>query len=176
MRIVLSIIVTICCMSGELPAYADRYPAGLSNHRFNGSNKPATVAGITTLHINDHQCSDVDYGDGRGENDCYNGNIRSVLSHQPQAVLNENWEYRFDIWVDPSFSYPGFYNDHARDFMPGSFDSRLRIASWEGPFIHNFLYAVKVDAKNGISFLGKECQSKSSFGEWVAFSMNWLGE
>jgi hypothetical protein len=68
--------------------------------------------------------------------------------------------------VDPAFAYPGYYNGHA-----AGWDSRLRIASWEGPLLHNFLYMVKLDTTNGITFLTKQCQLPERFGEWVAFSM-----
>ena len=158
-------------------ASADRYPNGFSSHKFNGSTKPTTQNGVTTFHINDRECSKVDYGDGRGENDCHNGNVRSNL-HGPDERVGDSVEYRFDIWVDPATAYPGFNNDHAIGFLPGAMDSRLRIASWEGTFLHNFLYILKLDATNGITFLGKVCQPKKQFGEWVTFSMKvrWAGD
>ena len=151
---------------------ADPYPAGLFNHPFNGSSKPVTKNGITTFKILDRQCSNVDYGDGRGENDCKNGAVRSVLVRSAQARLGSKAQYSFDIWINPGFSYPGFNNPMSTGFLPDSWDSRLRIASWEGPFIHNFLYMLKADARHGVSFLGNECQPSSKFGTWVSFSMN----
>ncbi|MER9002252.1 MULTISPECIES: hypothetical protein [unclassified Mesorhizobium] len=151
-------------------ALADKHPAGFKNHRLNGPSKPVTKDGVTTFKIFDRKCSSVDYGDGRGENDCHNGNIRATLIG-PESKTGESVEYRFGLWVDPAFNYPGFYNDHAIGFLPGALDSRLRIASWEGPFIHNFLYMLKLDSAKGVTFLGNECQSPGRFGSWVAFSM-----
>jgi len=149
---------------------ADPHPKGFSNHRFNAV-RPVTKGGVTTFRIQDKQCSKVDYGDGRGESDCYNGNVRSILIYHPDARLNSALEYHFDIWIDPSLSYGGFYNDHSIGFLEDALDSRLRIASWEGPYLHNFLYMLKVDTIHGITFLGNQCQPKERFGQWVSFSM-----
>lgn len=60
-------------------ALADKFPADFKNHGLNGPVRPVTKGGITTFQIFDRKCSSVDYGDGRGENDCHNGNIRSTL-------------------------------------------------------------------------------------------------
>ncbi len=160
--------------SASTSALPDAHPKGYSNHRFNAV-QPTTRGDITTYTIHDKQCSEVDYGDGRGENDCRNGNVRSNLISGSQARLNQAIEYRFDIWIDPSFNYGGYYNDHASGFLPGAIDSRLRLASWEGPYLHNFLYMLKADKTNGITFLGAPCQSSSEFGHWVSFAMkiNW---
>jgi hypothetical protein len=165
--VVFAVIGLICASS----ANADPHPKGFTNHKFNGPSKPVTESGITTFKIFDEQCSNKDYGDGRGESDCVNGNIRSTLVRHPEDKLSESVEYQFDIWVDPTFQYRGYYNNHATGFLTDSLDSRLRIASWEGPFLHNFLYMLKLDAINGITFLGHQCQPKVRFGQWVKFSM-----
>ncbi|MEX0852057.1 MAG: hypothetical protein WD036_02050 [Bauldia sp.] len=164
--IAVALLAFLCASS----ANADPHPAGFFSHKFNGPSKPVTENGITTFQISDEQCSNVDYGDGRGESDCYNGNVRSVLSG-PSFTMGDRVEYRFDIRVDSAFAYPGYRNGHAVGFLRGGWDSRLRIASWEGTFLHNFFYMLKLDATNGITFLGQQCQSPDRFGEWVAFSM-----
>ena len=122
------------------PALAtnDRPPKGFSNHKFNDGHNPSTKDGITTFIIRDKQCSHIDYGDGRGENDCHNGNVREVFSYCCQAKMGQAVSYKFDVLIDPSFAYSGFYNDHSLGFIADGLDSRLRIASWEGQFLHIF--------------------------------------
>ncbi|BAV47465.1 hypothetical protein MesoLj113a_18590 [Mesorhizobium sp. 113-1-2] len=164
------LFVTLVAALFSSSALADKFPVGFKNNGLNGPLRPVTKGGVTTFQIFDRKCSSVDYGDGRGENDCHNGNVRATLIG-PDGKIGESMDYRFDLWVDPSFNYPGFFNGHAMGFLPGGLDSRLRIASWEGPFIHNFLYMLKVDATKGVTFLGNECQSPARFGSWVAFSM-----
>ena len=83
-------------------------------------------------------------------------------------------QYSFDIWIDPSFSYPGYGSPHAAGFLADGWDSELRIASWEGPLLHNFLYMLKVDNRHGIGFLVQPCQPRDKFGTWVSFSMTVL--
>ena len=168
-------LVMAVAVSATQPAHADGNPKGFATHRFNGSVQPVTKDGITTFRILDKQCSSVDYGDGRGENDCRNGNVRSALVARGNAKIGSTVEYSMDIRIDPSFAYPGFYNDHSIGYLRDASDSRLRIASWEGPLVHNFLYMLKVDARHGVTFLGKQCQAPAQFGNWVSFSMrvNW---
>jgi hypothetical protein len=153
-----------------LPAVAGPHPAGLKPSRLNGPTPPITNDGVTTFTIHNEKCSKVDYGDGRGENDCSNGNVRSALGDGDRR-LGEALEYRFDIWVDPSFRYKGFYNDDAAPFRPRAWDSRLRIASWEGQFIKNFIYMLKLDATDGITFMAEVCAPPARFGTWVPFSL-----
>jgi len=61
-------------------ATADPLPKGFERHKFNGSVRPEVKDGVTRFEIFDRQCSNVDYGDGRGENDCRNGNVRSTIA------------------------------------------------------------------------------------------------
>ncbi len=162
---------TVLALCLPKPAQADPHPRGFTNHRFNDGRNPFTKGGVTTFAISDKQCSKVDYGDGRGENDCHNGNVRQNLVFNKEARLGQTISYNFDIWVAPGFKYPGFSNSHAQGFLKNSLDSRLRIASWEGEFLHNFIYMLKVDSINGISFLGNVCQPRADFGKWVSFEM-----
>lgn len=154
-----------------IPAQADPLPDGFELHKFNASQTPTTTDGITTFHVIPNDCSDVDYGDGRGESDCVNGNVKSIIRYERDAKLGESVEYKFDVQIDPSFKYPGEYNLDALPFRPGGWDSSLRIASWEGPYIKNFVYMLKADATKGITFFGQQCQSPDRFGEWMSFSL-----
>jgi len=150
---------------------ADPLPRGFSLGGDDTPTKPVTKDGVTKFQIFDKQCNPVLYGDDRGESDCTNGNIRSDMQFSPEAKIGQIVEYDFDIQLNADFAYPGYRNDHAFGFYPGAWDSRLRIASWEGPLLHNFLYMIKADAKNGISFLARQCQAPEHFGDWVRFSM-----
>jgi hypothetical protein len=152
-------------------ARADSLPFGFKANDFNGSGKPVTKGGITTFQIFDQQCSKVNYHDDRGESDCTNGAVRSSAAYSPQAKMGQTLEYRFDIQVNSDFTYAGYPNTFAEGFYPDGWDSRLRIASWEGPLLHNFLYMIKVDARNGVSFLARQCQAPDKFGSWLKFSM-----
>jgi hypothetical protein len=160
------------------PALADPPPKGFEPHRFNGSTAPVTEGDVTTFHIEDKECSTVDFGDGRGESDCLNGTIRSMYGYEPWAQLGQALEYRFDIKMDPELQYEGYYNLDAAGFEPQSWDSHLRLATWEGTFLHNFIYILKASRKNGLTFAGELCQAPEDFGKWVSFSMKvkWTGD
>ena len=165
-----SFVVLVFLLSSAI-ASAASLPHGFSPSQFNGSVKPVAKNGVVTFQIFDQQCGHRNYDDNRGESDCTNGNVRSSANYAPDARMGQTLEYRFDIQVNSDFAYPGYSNDMAAGFYPNQWDSRLRIASWEGPLLHNFLYMIKVDAKNGISFLARQCQAPDHFGSWVAFSM-----
>ncbi|MBN8994083.1 MAG: hypothetical protein J0H94_02580 [Rhizobiales bacterium] len=163
--------IAIFVMLAAVQVRADPLPRGFSLGGDDTPQKPVTKDGTTTFQIFDKQCNNVPYGDDRGESDCTNGNIRSDMQFSPEAKMGQLLEYRFDIRLNADFAYPGYRNDHAFGFYPGAWDTRLRIASWEGPLLHNFLYMIKADAKNGISFLARQCQAPEQFGNWVSFSM-----
>lgn len=154
-----------------MSAVADPHPAGFEPHKFNGSHPPVTEDGVTTFRIENEQCSSVDFGDGRGESDCLNGTVRSVFGYSPQAELGQTREYRFDVRVDPSLAYEGYFNDDSIGFEPRGWDSLLWLASWEGTFLHNFIYILKASKRTGITFAGEVCQTPEDLGEWVSFSM-----
>lgn len=171
--VLVAVLVTACQMDSNNAGQSldsSRHPLGLRNHNFNGSVQPVTQNGITTFTIRNHECSKVLYGDGRGEHDCRNGIVRSNLSSYDSNV-GAVMEYSFDFMVDPAIKYSGYYNDHARSYLPGSRDSRLRIASWEGNRLHNFLFSLKLDARKGVWFLDRTCAGPQTFGKWVNFSM-----
>lgn len=154
-----------------LPVLADPLPEGFRPYVLNASQAPTTTDGVTTFHIIPDECNPEDYGDGRGESDCLNGNTKSVIQRTRDAKLGQTLEYKFDFWVDPDFGYEGEFIREALEFRPEGWDSRLRIASWEGPFIKNFIYMLKLDAKNGSTFFGRVCQAPDKFGSWATFSM-----
>lgn len=167
-------ILSLAMLAGALfvtPVSADPHPKGFEPHKFNASTPPVTENGVTTFHIENGECSNVDFGDGRGESDCINGTVRSVFAHMPRAELGQIVEYRFDVRVDASIAYDGFYNVDSTGYEPNAWDSNLWLASWEGTSLHNFIYILKVSKKTGITFDGKVCQAPEQLGEWVSFSM-----
>lgn len=149
---------------------ADPHPMGLRNHSFNGSVQPVTEAGVTRFEIRNQECSEVTYGDGRGESDCYNGNVRSTLSPHITAT-NGTWTYAFDVRVPEPVGYRGWYNDHACGYLDLCMDSRMRIAGWEGNRLHNFLYLLKLDGRRGVYFLDETCVGPDALGDWNSFRM-----
>jgi hypothetical protein len=167
-------ILTLAVIAGALlatPVLADPLPGGFFDHPFNGPTKPFTEDGVTTFQVFEGGCSDVDYGDGRGESDCSNGNVKSQIGYRTHAKLGETLDYSFELWVDPAFAYAGAFEYDSTPFRAGGWDSNLRIASWEGPDIKSFVYMLKLDSTNGATFFGKQCVAPADFGKWVKFSL-----
>jgi hypothetical protein len=150
-------------------ANADPLPVGFQESRLNASNGPVVSSGEITFHIVPQDCSNVDYGNG--ETDCITGSTKNNIFYEKPANLGDTVEYKFDIWVDPAFSYQGYSQGETTRFGGKGRDSRLRIASWEGPARKNFIDMVKLDLSKGISFRFQQCQAPADFGKWVTFSM-----
>ena len=117
-------------------------PSGFKNHIFNGKN-PKTAGGVTTFHVQSGDCSSIDYGDGRGESDCYNGNLRSHIKHNTHARLGESYLYSFEIRVPDGFNYAGGPN--LRSLLEVIELGRVR-------GIKNHLYTFHLDARRGLTF------------------------
>ena len=115
------LIASLAVLAGAIfvsPAVADPLPSGFFLNNFNGSTEPVTIDGVTIFHIEDGECSNVDYGDGRGESDCLNGNVRSEVVQDPWVKVGRTLEYRFDLQVDRSLQYEGYFNHDAAGFEP----------------------------------------------------------
>jgi hypothetical protein len=164
----LSVFVVLLLTS---QAWADDLPDNFGPNRFNGSGNPHTEGGVTLFNILNEECSSVDYGDGRGENDCLNGNVRSNIGYERETHVGDALEYRFDIRVPTNLNYAGYHSEMAAGFLPDAWDTYLSVASWEGNLLHNFIYQLKLDTTKGLAFLGRTCQPADRFGEWVKFSM-----
>lgn len=152
-------------------AMADQVPHGLKRHWFETSNRPVTDGDVTYFKIIDKLCSNQPYPDGRGESDCKNGLVRSNLVGEVDVPIGYTSEYKFDLWMQPNLKYRGWDNELAYASTHTMHDSKLRLASWEGENVHNFIYVLKADAVAGITFLGHVCQSPRDFGHWVRFYM-----
>lgn len=168
----LAAILAVLGSLNAVPTLADPHPPGFLEHEFNASAAPVTSAGITTFQIFEAECSNVDFGDGRGETDCINGNVRSTLHERTWRQLGETVTYSFDVSIDPGFAYEGWPNGEANGLEPGSWDSKFHLAQWQGPLVHNYLYLLKASTRNGMTFLGQQCQPAEHFGTWVTFSMS----
>lgn len=163
-------VLALFVATSSIPALADPPPRGFI---FNGHNHhdPVIEDGVVTFQVFEGQCSEIEYPDGRGESDCGGGEVRSSLWSSPWTPINQTVEYVFDIRVDESVKYEGYESNFVLDLLPNKIDSALWIAAWEGNRLHNYLYQLKADTKNGIAFLGRTCQPASALGQWVSVSL-----
>lgn len=135
-------------------------PSGFKEARFQG-NSPTVKKGEVTFSVKPGQCSKKKYGDGRGESDCANGNIRSQITNRKHARMGTTIEYAAEIWVQPGFRYD-------KGNTPRS---KLTIMEWQRiDTIKNHLFMLHLDG-NGVNFENKRCFSASNFGQWVPFKM-----
>ncbi len=133
-----------CCQS--TPAFADPLPDGFGLDKFNASQAPTTANGITTFHVIPGDCSDVDYGDGRGGERLQEWQWRSrssATSGTPSSVNRSSTNstsrsIRASNMPASSSLTPCRSGQAAGTARCGS------LASWEGEFIKNFVsYACK---------------------------------
>lgn len=154
-RIVAILILALGFTSGA----SDRAlatPSGFQDHIFNGRN-PVTREGVTTFIILAGDCSDRDYGDGRGESNCWNGNVSSRLTARRNMAAGSTVHYAFSFRVDPSFSYRG---------------NRLEIAMWQRiNAVKNHMYELELNASRGATFEGRVCVEPNRLSSWNDFLM-----
>ncbi|NNU82113.1 hypothetical protein HMH01_16875 [Halovulum dunhuangense] len=150
----------------SLPAQAA--PAGFGDHVFNGRD-PEHARGITTFHVRAGDCSAIDYGDGRGESDCFNGNLRSRIGYDRYARLGDSVQYAFEILVPAGLKYGGGPNRR----------SLLEVAEWQRiNTIKNHIHTMHLDARRGLTFDDVVCIPPAGLGGWnsirvqVRWSMN----
>lgn len=137
-------------------------PKGFDGATFQGRN-PEFKNGTVSFTLMNGDCSKRDYGDGRGESDCKNGNLRSQIHTRGKQKLGNTYEYSMEIWIDPAF-------DH---FSPyGQPRSPLLIAEWQRiNTIKNHMYELHLDSYNGVQFEDKNCFGREGFGQWHQFRM-----
>lgn len=136
-------------------------PPGFKDHRFNG-RQPVHSRGISTFHVQAGDCSPIDYGDGRGESDCFNGNLRSRMAHRTEARLGDSVQYSMEIFVPADLDYGGGPNRR----------SLLEIAEWQRvSTIKNHIHQLHVDSRRGVTFDDVPCFAPSEFGRWNRFVM-----
>ncbi len=143
----------LCLIFNLFPLVAVGLPPGFEQHIFNGVPAKSMPGGVVRFHIMNLDCSPKDYGDGRGESNCKNGNVSSRLSGHKFAPTGSTREYSAEINVDPGFAYAG---------------NRLDVMMWQRVnVIKNEMYFLKLDARHGLTFLGKTCAGPQWFGSWV---------
>ncbi len=136
-------------------------PRGFKEARFQG-NSPKVSGGEVTFTLMPGACSASLYGDGRGESDCKNGNIRSRINATKHAKLGQTREYSLDIWIEPGFRY-----NKGRPVR-----SKLTLMEWQRiDTIKNHLYMLHLDSSGGAKFEDKTCFTPAEFGQWVTFTM-----
>lgn len=136
-------------------------PAGFQEAKFQGRS-PKHEDGIVSFTLLNGDCSKKDYGDGRGESDCRNGNLRSQIHTSKKQKLGNTYEYSMDIWIDPAFGYAAY----------GQPRSPLLIAEWQRiNTIKNHMYELHLDTMRGVQFEDKNCFGREGFGEWHRFTM-----
>lgn len=146
--------------SFAVPGFADA-PRGFKEATFQGSS-PKLNGGEVTFTLLPGQCSSKQYGDGRGESDCKNGNLRSRINAKEYAKLGQTMEYSLDLWIQPGFRY----NKGNRP------RSKLTVMEWQRiNTIKNHIYTVHLDSSGGVKFEDKTCFSPAQFGQWVTLKM-----
>ena len=154
------LLITLVIISFAHPAFAGA-PRGFKEATFQGSS-PKTSAGEVTFTLLPGQCSSKKYGDGRGESDCKNGNIRSRINAKKHAKLGQTMEYSLDKWVQPGFRYS----------KGNSPRSKLTIMEWQRiNTIKNHIYVLHLDSSGGVKFENETCFPAKQFGQWVTFKM-----
>ena len=61
--------------------------------------------------------------------------------------------YSFDVKIEQPLGYLG------------GLDPMLRIASWQGNLLHNFIYMFKLGAARGLLFSDEKCVAPDELGE-----------
>jgi hypothetical protein len=165
----------LCCL-----ALASCVTTNPKSQRFSAIN-PTVEGDLTTFRIVQDQCSSVDYGDGRGESDCFNGNMRSQIQASKNFVPSTVM-YDFKVKINTDLKYRGFNNFHptARAVLkrPDLLDSALRVATWEGEYLHNYILNLKLDAIRGITFLQETCVKVEDLKNWnhIQLRVSWRGD
>jgi hypothetical protein len=158
----LVIILGLAAAIGSLQwSAAEAMPRGFQEHRFNG-RAPIHADGVTTFHVRAGDCSAIDYGDGRGESDCFNGNLRSRIAYRTYARLGDSVQYRMEIFIPADLRYGGGPNRR----------SLLEIAEWQRiNTIKNHIHQLHVDSSKGVTFDDVRCFAPSEFGQWNTFTL-----
>jgi len=145
--------------TSKRPDQSKRFTAA----RFNGTH-PKFTDGIWSFELQEKECSAVKYGDGRGESDCSNGNLRSRVKAPRIIYPGQEVEYYVELRVDPNFRYDGGKTLSW---------SKLEIAEWgrvEG--VKNHIYDLQLDTKRGLTFERTVCVPPSQLSKWNSFRLN----
>lgn len=143
-------------------AHAQDQSKRFKAHKFNGS-EPSYSSGVWTFQLQPQGCSQRKYGDGRGESDCFNGNIRSRISAPKFARPGQEVEYYMEVRVASGFRYDG---------GPTPAWSKLEVAEWgRTKGIKNHIYDLQLDTVRGLTFERKVCVPPSKLNQWNSFRL-----
>jgi len=108
--------------------------------------------------------------EGASRSDCTTKTTRSVIKTGESWTTPQRYILSFEFWVDPTLAYRGYANPRAS--KTDGYSSQLAIARWQGEDQpNNQLFDLKLDAKRGVTFMGKTCVPPSGFGSWHRFYM-----
>lgn len=138
-------------------SHAEPYP-GFHFVQHNGVD-PVIKGDEVHVEIHDQECSKKDYGDGRDEDDCRNGNVTSYLIKAYHAKPGDTFDYHMEVKIGGGIAYPGYVQN-------GEWDSRLRMFAFLRDAPKNHIYEMKLDSKRGATFMGSVCFSADQFGKW----------
>jgi hypothetical protein len=128
-----------------------------SPHIFNGRD-PVLIDGEWVMQLMPGECSAEDYGDGRGESHCTNGNVQSRLYTRNRYQEGDAVEYAFDIFVPSDFRYVETTN-RERSSLEISEIQRIQT-------IKNHMYEMHLDSRRGLTFEERQCFGPDRFGQW----------
>lgn len=120
--------------------------------------------GIWHLSLSERGCNPKDYGDGRGESDCTNGNLQSRIMSGKKFNAPSTVMYEFDVLIEEGFSYV--------ETLPYRKRGSIVLAEWgRVNSIKNHMYEVHLTPNRGVTFEGVVCFSPKSYGKWNTVSV-----
>ncbi len=120
--------------------------------------------GVWTLVLTEGSCNPRDYGDGRGESDCTNGNLASRISTRKDYFAPAAIEYSFEVLINSDFEY----QETQKYRKLGS----IILAEWgRANLIKNHMYEMHMTPSSGVFFERKRCFGPERYGEWNSVSI-----
>jgi hypothetical protein len=121
-------------------------------NNYNNKRPPRLIGGDLVSQIFNRECMSVDYGDGRGESDCSNGNVSSAVETTKYFKLNSRVRISFDFWIQPNLAVEPVRKEVGRGpFTTDPFHSYLVMFELERiKSIKNHVYDLDVDSRRGL--------------------------
>ncbi|WP_298559275.1 hypothetical protein [uncultured Aliiroseovarius sp.] len=127
---------------------------------------PESRDGVIAFSIRQGQCTR--HSDRTGPGDCARRTTRSTIQtgkvweQQVEWQLGQQFLYSFEFRIDPSLRYRGRVRGE---------DSQLVLARWENAEGGQPLFDLKLDARHGVTFMGRTCITPEQFGDWHRFNL-----
>ena len=146
----------------------------LTVNNYNNKRPPRLIGSELVSQIFNRECVNADYGDGRGESDCSNGNVSSAVETTKNFKINSRVRISFDFWIQPNLAVEPVRKEVGRGpFTTDPFHSYLVMFELERiKSIKNHVYDLDVDSRRGVTFLDSNCIRPSSFGSWHRFDFD----